>query len=82
MTDDTDSTTAPTRPAAADETTDSAGAMRARTWTVAANYRDPADYDIPALPDWTVYRDEDGTLAFASEGEAFLTARDPVDVRR
>lgn len=55
--------------------------MRARQWTIAANYREPADYDVPRLPNWTVYR-EDGALAFGVGGEVFLRADDPVNVRR
>jgi hypothetical protein len=56
--------------------------MRARQWTIAANYRAPADYDIPRLPDWTVYRGDEGALAFGVGGEVFLRADDPVTVRR
>lgn len=56
--------------------------MRARRWVVAANYRDPTDYGIPPLPDWTVYRDDNGALALGVGGKIFLRADDPVDVRR
>lgn len=58
------------------------GAMRARRWCIAATFRDPVDYDVPELPDWTVYRDEDGTLAFGERGERFISAGSPVRVRR
>ena len=58
------------------------GTMRARRWCIAATFHDPADYGIPELPDWTVYRDEDGTLAFGERGERFLSAGNPVRVRR
>ena len=70
--------------ASGDDTGDPSGcgAMRARRWCIAATFRDPADYDIPELPEWTVYRDEDGTLAFGEGGERFLSAGSPVRVRR
>jgi hypothetical protein len=58
------------------------GTMRARRWCIAATFHDPADYDIPELPDWTVYRDEDGTLALGEGGERLLSAGSPVRVRR
>ena len=58
------------------------GAMRARRWCIAATFNDPADYGIPELPDWTVYRDEDGTLALGEAGDRFLSAGSPVRVRR
>lgn len=61
------------------------GGMRARTWSVAANFRTPADYDIPPLPEWTVYR-RGGTLALgAGSGDGndvFIVAENPVDIRR
>jgi len=60
------------------------GAMRARTWTLAANYRAPADYDVPTLPDWTVIRSDDGGLVLADPDDetACIRADDPVRVRR
>jgi len=68
--------------AAAEDTAPEGGTMRARRWCIAATFHDPADYSIPELPDWTVYRDEDGTLAFGEGGERFLSAGSPVRVRR
>lgn len=69
-------------PEAASERSAEGGAMRARRWCIAATFREPSDYDVPELPDWTVYRDEDGTLAFGEGGERFLSAGSPVRVRR
>lgn len=74
-----------------DDTTDDAGGadggggwMRARTWTIAANYRSPADYDIPTAPTFTAERRADGTLVLLSgeEGGLVLTAGRPSTVRR
>ncbi|WP_172863931.1 hypothetical protein [Halorubrum trapanicum] len=58
--------------------------MRAREWTVAATYGDPADYDVPALPAWRVERGEAGGIAFAATDreESFISAERPVRVRR
>ena len=57
--------------------------MRAREWTVAATYGDPADYDVPALPTWRVDRDEAGGIAFAAteKDEPFIAAERPFRVR-
>jgi hypothetical protein len=58
--------------------------MRARQWTLATQYGDLDDYDIPALPTWAVSRPAEGGVAFAgSEGEApFIRADRPMKVRR
>ncbi|RMB24085.1 hypothetical protein [Haloplanus aerogenes] len=58
--------------------------MRARTWTVATSYCEPADDDIPELPIWAVTRPTNGGLAFAgSDGEEpFIRAERPMQVRR
>lgn len=58
--------------------------MRARTWTIAACYRTPADYDIPRLPEWDVSRPETGGVAFAAteDSDPFIRAASPVRVRR
>jgi hypothetical protein len=56
--------------------------MRARTWTIASCYRDPADYGIPELPDWEVCRPECGGVAFADDDEWFIAAAEPTKVRR
>ncbi|WP_276259791.1 hypothetical protein [Haloglomus litoreum] len=60
------------------------GAMRARTWSLAASFRDPADYGIPSLPEWTVYHGDGGAMALGPEdGDGvFIAADDPVPVRR
>lgn len=57
--------------------------MRGRRWTIAHNYRSPADYDIPALPMWSICR-QDGSIAFAKNDHAdpFIEAENPVPVRR
>lgn len=80
----TDAERGPGSADADDDATDppAGGAMRVRRWCIAANYREPSDYDIPELPDWTVYRDADGSLAFGEGGERFLSAGSPVRVRR
>jgi hypothetical protein len=58
--------------------------MRARRWVIASRYREPADYGIPALPEWAVRRTEGGGLSFAEdeESDSFVSADDPVRVRR
>jgi len=61
-----------------------AASMRARVWTVAATYRDPADYDIPELPEWAVTQPDDGGIAFADRDRntPFISAARPRRVRR
>ena len=58
--------------------------MRAREWTIAAQFYDPADYGIPDLPEWVAGRDAEGRLVFADPdtGEAFIRAENPTKVRR
>ncbi|WP_255149312.1 hypothetical protein [Halorarius halobius] len=60
------------------------GRMLARTWTIAANYRTPADYDVPEAPTFHGERCDDGTfvLSDSESGETVLTARAPTTVRR
>jgi hypothetical protein len=60
------------------------GRMRARFWTIAASFNDPADYGIPPLPEWTVYRESGGGMALGAEESdgVFIAADDPVRVRR
>ncbi|RXK48342.1 hypothetical protein [Halorientalis pallida] len=62
----------------------STGRMRARAWTIAAQFYDPADYGIPDLPEWVEGRDAEGRLVFADadSGEAFIRAENPAKVRR
>lgn len=57
--------------------------MSARIWSIAHRYRDPADYGIPMLPDWTVSRPDEGAIAFATgDDDPFISAAHPVPVRR
>jgi hypothetical protein len=56
--------------------------MRAREWAIAAEFGEPEDYDIPELPDWHVYESECGRLTFAADSERFITAENPVKIRR
>ncbi len=57
--------------------------MHARTWAIVYRYYDPADYDIPPLPDWTVGRTDRGGISFAERGsDSFISAERPVRVRR
>lgn len=61
--------------------------MRAREWTVAANFRTPADYGIPELPAWRSRCDGCGGVAFVAadgepDAEPFIAAENPVTVRR
>lgn len=52
-----------------DTTTDGTGKMRARTWSIAANYRTPREYGIPTAPSFETEPYEDGTLRFlAADG--------------
>ncbi|WP_164974641.1 hypothetical protein [Halegenticoccus tardaugens] len=58
--------------------------MLAREWTLACRYRTPEDYEIPAVPVWGVWCDENGRLSFSARGssEPFISAGQPVPVRR
>lgn len=64
--------------------------MRAREWTVAANFRTPADYGIPELPAWRSHRDDGGVAFVAADADAdgepdaepFIAAENPITVRR
>lgn len=58
--------------------------MRARCWTIAHRYREPAAYGIPELPAWDVRTGPSGALAFAesADSEPFVRAERPVRVRR
>lgn len=60
------------------------GTMRARIWTIAAAFNDPADYGIPPLPEWTVYKEAGGGMALgaAEHDGVFIAADTPVTVRR
>lgn len=63
---------------------DGGASMRARRWTIADNYYEPVDYDIPELPRWTVAQKRSSRLSFAEddESEPFISAEHPVRVRR
>lgn len=57
--------------------------MRARQWTIAARFRDPADYGIPPAPTFHAERDADGAVAFyGDDGRLVMRAGDPMTVRR
>jgi len=58
--------------------------MQARTWAIAAQYNDPADYGIPTLPTWTVSWTDRRGFALAANGDAdpFIRAEQPMKVRR
>lgn len=58
--------------------------MRARRWAIAAQYRDPSDYDVPVIPELVVGYDGANRLVFADPdtGEAFIRAANPTKVRR
>lgn len=56
--------------------------MRAREWAIAGSFRNPADYDIPELPTWRVCRPDCGGIAFAADGDPFITAKQPMKIRR
>lgn len=60
----------------------SESAMQARRWAIAAT-RDPVAYGIPELPAWDRVDGVDG-IAFAreSETEPFISADEPMRVRR
>ncbi|USZ70570.1 hypothetical protein [Natronosalvus halobius] len=63
--------------------TDDRPRMLARTWVLAARFGDPADYDVPTVPAWTVLEPESGGIAFAADGaEPFIHAERPATVRR
>jgi hypothetical protein len=56
--------------------------VRAREWAIAGAFRTPADYDIPAVPDWQVCRPDCGGIAFATDDGPFIAAEHPIPVRR
>jgi hypothetical protein len=67
-----------------DADADRAGTMRARTWTIAANFRTPADYDVPTAPSLPAKRRADGTLVLVDPDDStpVMTVGEPVSVRR
>ena len=68
-----------------DHTAKKGGAMLARTWTIAVNFRKPADYGIPAAPTFCGERRPDGTLvlfACPETRESVMTAERSMTVRR
>jgi hypothetical protein len=66
-----------------DDEAESPGRMLARRWTIAANFRSPADYGIPTAPRFPTERRNDGTLVLvdAEKGEV-LSSEEPTNVRR
>jgi len=58
--------------------------MHARSWVIAYQYGDPADYGMPALPGWSVRRTCKGGIALAKDdaSEPFIRANAPMKVRR
>lgn len=56
--------------------------MRAREWTVAGNYRDPEDYGVPTIPPLEVRRLDCGGIALVDGEESYITAENPMKVRR
>lgn len=69
----------------ADETrTDGAtgGRMLARRWTIAACFRNPADYGIPTAPTFHTERCESEVVFRSEDGTPVLCARRTVKVRR
>lgn len=57
--------------------------MGAREWAIAYRFREPADYGIPTLPEWSVATTEEGGVAFGDgSNEPFIRAEHPVRVRR
>jgi len=56
--------------------------MRARQWTIAAAFSEPAEYGVPELPDWEVRREDCGALVIAADDQAYIAAEQPMRVRR
>lgn len=74
-----------TSTASIEDTSNGRRTMLARTWTIAANFREPADYGIPTAPTFCAEHRSDETLVlFASSdaAEPFITAEGPMTVRR
>ena len=60
------------------------GTLLARTWVIAANFRTPADYGIPAAPSFAAERRADGTLVLVEPDDStpVMTVENPIPVRR
>jgi len=57
--------------------------MLARTWVIAANFRKPADYGIPAAPSFGAKRRADDTVVLVdSDDSAVMAVGETVSVRR
>jgi hypothetical protein len=72
-------------PKEVDNTRSENGQMLARTWTVAANFRTPSDYGIPAAPTFAMEYGADGSLtvfACPNTREPLLTIDCSMKVRR
>lgn len=63
-------------------TPEPAKGMCAREWAIAYRFREPVDYGIPELPEWTVTIEEGGVAFGDGDGEPFIRADRPVQVRR
>lgn len=64
----------------ADEAT--GGRMLARRWTIAACFREPADYGIPTAPTFHTERYESEVVFRSEDGTPVLRAKNMVKVRR
>lgn len=76
--------TAESEPDSPSARTPTASRMHARSWLIAYQYGDPADYGMPALPEWSVRRPCVGGIALAENdaSEPFIRADAPMKVRR
>jgi hypothetical protein len=65
-------------------TTRSTSCMHVRSWLIAYQYGNPADYGMPALPEWSVRRTDASGIALAEDdvSEPFIRAETPMKVRR
>lgn len=62
---------------------DGPGAMRRRTWTIAAAFHEPEGYGIPTAPRFEGTVDDDGMVRLSDgDGRLVLTAGSPVRTRR
>ncbi len=63
---------------------DDAGRILAQTWSLAANFRTPAEYGIPTAPVFEANYCDDGTLVLvaSNSGKTVLTAKRASRVRR
>jgi len=57
---------------------DPCGRMLARRWTIAANYREPAEFGVPEAPTFETCHTTCGRVAFYPETVEPNTTTDPV----